>query len=172
MIDLSEISKIWNIIVQSNTFNFVVFVLILVWVAKKIDIHSIITSLQEKIIKIINDVKREHEEATNKLRQAEKAVENLGEELKTIVEDAAKSAEVISQKILTEAEKQVENIKANAKKVIDAEEKLLISKLTKNTSLASVGAAKEHVQNVLTENPLLHEKYINESIDELDRLNF
>lgn len=172
MINLSTISSIWNTIVTSNTFNFIIFVLILAWVFKKIDINKIITSLQKKIIKIIEDAKKEKEEALDSLSKAEKAVENLSEELKTIVNDAQKSAEVISSKILSEAQKQIESIEANATKVIEAEEKLLISKLTKNTSKASVDMAKSHIVKTLEDTPTLHEKYINESIDELDRLNF
>lgn len=172
MIDLSAISRIWNIIVESNTFNFIIFALIFVWIFKKIDIKSIIHSLQQKIIKMLDEVKKEHEDAKNELFNAEKAVENLGEELKIIVDDATKSAKVIGEKILTEAKKQIESIESNAKKVIDAEEKLLISNLTKNTSQASVEAAKSHIKTVLEQTPTLHEKYINESIDELERLNF
>lgn len=172
MIDLSIISKIWNIIVESNTFNFIIFALIFVWVFKKIDLNGIINSLHQKIIKIINEAKKEHEDAQNDLFNAQKAVENLGEELISIVDDAHKSANVISEKILTEAKKQIKSIESNAQKVIDAEEKLLISKLTKNTSQASVEVAKVNIKNVLEQTPTLHEKYINESIDELDRLSF
>ena len=169
--DLSTISKIWNTILMSNTFNFVIFVLILAWIFKKINVEAIISSLQEKIIKIIEDAKREKAEALNMLANAEKAVENLGAELETIVGDAEKSAEVISKKILSEAEKQLESIELNAKRVIEAEEKMLISKLAKNTSNQSVELAKSHIENVLTQTPSLHEKYIDESIDELDRLS-
>lgn len=172
MTNLSNISHIWQLIVESNTFNFIVFVLILAFIFKKIDVNSIITALQAKIIKILDEVKKEHEEAKSALLNAEKAVENLDSELNVIVEDAQKSATVIGEKILTEAKKQIESINSNAQKVIEAEEKLLISKLTKNTSKTSVEAAKAHIQNVLNETPTLHEKYINESIDELDRLNF
>ncbi|MDD3436513.1 MAG: ATP synthase F0 subunit B [Candidatus Gastranaerophilales bacterium] len=171
MINLEPISQIWNIIVKSNTFNFIIFVLILVWIFKKINVNAIITSLQQKIIKILDEVKKNHEDAKNELLSAEKAVENLGEELKVIVEDATKSAEVISQKILSEAQKQIESIENNATKVIEAEEKLLISKLTESTSLASVETAKKHIKSTLEQTPTLHEKYINESIEELDRLN-
>lgn len=172
MTDISTISNIWNTIVQSNTFNFVIFVSILVWIFKKINISSIIASLQEKIIKVLDEVKKEKEEAHKSLKDAEKAVENLPEELKTIISEAEKSAEVISEKIYTEAQKQLESIEQNAQKVILAEEKLLISNLAKNTSSSSVAAAKTHIQQTLEQTPTLHEKYINESIDELDRLSF
>lgn len=170
--NISTISNIWDIIVKSNMFNFIVFVLILAWIFKKIDIASMIKSLQDKIIKIIDEVKKNHKEAKENLLNAEKSIEHLGEELETIVNDAKKSADVISDKILTEAQKQLESIESNAQKVIEAEEKMLISNLAKNTSKASIDSAQSHIKNVLQQTPSLHEKYINESIDELDRLNF
>lgn len=172
MIDMATISRIWGTIVESNTFNFIIFVAIIVLVLKKAKIGDAISALQQKIVKIIEDAKRNRDDAHSELLQAEKAVENLGTELKEIVSDAENSAKVLGEKILTEAKKQVEDIENNAKKVIEAEEKLLISNLSKQTSKQSVEAAKSHITNVLAETPTLHEKYINESIDELDRLNF
>lgn len=170
--NLETLANIWNTIVYSNTFNFIVFVAIIIFVAKKANIGAAVEALQVKIIKIIDDAKKEHAQAKEKLLNAEKAVENLPKELEGLMQDATKSAEVISQKILVEAQKQIENIEANATKVIEAEEKLLISQLTKNTSKASVELAKTHIKSTLDETPTLHEKYINESIDELDKLNF
>lgn len=172
MADMATILRIWGTIVESNTFNFVIFVAIIVLVLKKAKIGDAIAALQQKIIKIIEDVKKNRDDAHSELLQAEKAVENLGTELKEIVSDAENSAKVLGEKILNEAKKQVEDIENNAKKVIEAEEKLIISNLSKQTSKQSIEAAKSHITNVLTETPTLHEKYINESIDELDRLNF
>lgn len=170
--NLEAISNIWNIIVYSNTFNFIVFVAIIIFVARKANMGAAIAALQAKIIKIIDDAKKEHAEAKEKLLNAEKAVENLPKELEGLMQDATKSAEIISQKVLLEAQKQIESIEANAVKVIEAEEKLLVSQLTKNTSKTSVELAETHIKNTLDETPTLHEKYINESIDELDRLTF
>lgn len=170
--NMATILHIWNIVMESNLFNFILFVLIIAWIFHKINVRELISNLQKKIIKLIEEVKKNKEEAYSELVQAEKAIENLDDELKVIVDDARKSANVLSEKILAEAKKQVDDIEANAIKVIDAEEKMLVAKLTKSTSQASVKAAEEHIKNVLTQTPTLHEKYINESIDELDRLNF
>lgn len=172
MLSLETIARIWRLTVESNTFNFIIFAAIIAWILKKINIGFIIASLQQKIIKILEEVKKEAETAKNKLIYAEKSVEKLEDELNVIVEDAKKSAETISRKILSEAEKQLEDIESNAQKVIAAEEKFFISKLAKNTSKASVEAAKIRIQDVLKQTPALHEKYINESIEELDRLKF
>jgi len=130
-----------------------------------------LSGFQKKIADLLEAAKNEKDEAIGALNNAEKAVVNLDSELNTILNEAEKSAEVIGEKILTEAKKQIESIEANAIKVIEAEEKLLISKLTKSTSKASVQIAKSHVEKVLQETPTLHDKYIDESIDELDRLS-
>ncbi len=105
MTDLSNILHIWDVIVKSNTFNFIIFVLIIAWVFKKIDVKGMISSLQIKILEMIEAAKKTKEEAKDQLLNAEKAVENLGQELKIIIDDATRSAEIVSEKILSEAEK-------------------------------------------------------------------
>lgn len=172
MTDAASIFHIWNVIVQSNTFNFIVFVAILAWIVKKIDIPSAITALQEKIIKLIEDAKREKEIASQSLANAKKEVENLPQVVDEILRDAEKGAGVIGEKLLSEAKKQIQSIEENAQRTISAEEKRLVDLLSKKTSMASVEAAKTNIKNVLQQTPTLHEKYINSSIDELDRLNF
>lgn len=168
---MDTLLRIWNVIVESNTFNFIIFLFLFALIFKKINLKAIIESIHQKIVKLLEETEKNHEEAYQNLISAEQAIENLGEELNTIITEAEKSAKVISEKILIEAKKQLEDIESNAEKIIDAEEKMIVSKLTKNTSHASVELAKLHTKKVLEETPTLHEKYINESIDELDRLN-
>lgn len=167
-----QIQQIWHIIVESNTFNFILFVAIFVWIFKKINIKVLIESLHARIVEAIETAKKTKEEAHANLKEVEKSVENLPQELEEIIKEAKTSAHVIGEKILDDAKKQVENIGANAKKIIDAEEKMIVSMLTQKVSKASVEAAKSHITNSLVNNLELHEKYINESIEELDRLNF
>jgi len=169
---LPTIYHIWNVFVTSNLFNFVVFIAIFAWIFKKFDLKGMLTGLQKKVSDLIEAAKREKAEATQELKKAETAVANLETELTVIVKEAQKSAEFISDKILKEAAAQIESIESNAVKVIDAEEKLLVSTLSKSASKASIAVAKSHIEKVLAETPTLQEKYINESIDELDRLNF
>jgi F0F1-type ATP synthase membrane subunit b/b' len=169
---LPTIAHIWQVFVSSNLFNFTVFLIIFAIIFKKIDIKNMLASMQQKVIDLIEAAKTSREAAYSQLKAAEKSVENLDSELKVIIEDASKSAEMIGEKLLAEAKKQAQNIESNALKVINAEEKMLTSKLTHNASKASVEIAKKHISKSLDLNPALHEKYINESIDSLDRLNF
>lgn len=168
----SLIAKIWNLIVESNVFNFIFFIAFFVWVFKKVNISAMITNLQQKIVNVIDLAKKEKEQSVVALNSAEDSVKNLENDLKVILDEAEKSAEVMSEKISAETEKQIENIELNSKKVIEAEEKFLTSSLIKIASKNSVENAKNKILNQLVQSPELHEKYINESIDELDRLKF
>jgi F0F1-type ATP synthase membrane subunit b/b' len=166
-------SHIWNsIVVQDNVFNFVIFVALFVWLFQKIHIGSLIASIQQRIVALLDETKKNKEASVLELKKANCAIANISAEMDEIIEEAQKSAKVISLKITDEAKQQVLSIAHNSKKIIEAEEKKLISKLTKNASTASVKVAEKQIEKALIENPALHEKYINESIEELDRLKF
>jgi len=166
------VSHIWNVFVTSNAFNFAVFIAIFALIFKRFNLSAIIVAAQNKVADMIDDAKKARAAAKLELFEAEKSTANLYNELQSIIHDAEKSAKVIGEKIIEDAHKLVENIEQNTVKVIDAESKMLISKLTKTASKASVEVAKSHVAKALEQNPNLHDKYINESIDSLDKLNF
>lgn len=169
---MEQVLHMWNKIVMSNTFNFVIFVAILVYVFKKINIGNLITSLQTKIKQIIEAAKSFLGQAVLDFKKAEDEVKNVPQDVKKMISDAENTAEILSKKILEDANKQVQTIEKNAQKLVEAEEKKLSAQILQKTSKASVEIAKDHIKNVLNNNPNLHEKYINESIDALDRLNF
>ena len=168
---MENITNLWNIIVHSNTFNFVIFVLILAYLCKKIDVSAVIANIQEKIKQMIEDSNKAKEDAQTNLTQAEDKVKHVKEEVDSILNDADSTASKLSEKISEDTQKQVESIKKNTEKVIEAEEKVIYTALMKKTSLASLKTAEQHIKNILIDNEALHDKYINESIDELDGLN-
>src|SRR5574344_1432530 len=150
-----EHTNIWQTIVYSNTFNFAIFLGIIIYVAKKIDVAKMIGSLQEKIEKIIDDSKHAKNEAVMALREAQNKTENVANEVKTILEDASKTAGTMGEKILDEAKKQIENIEKNAQKNIEGETLKLM---------------KKNLQKKLNENKNLHQNFIDEAINEIEKL--
>ena len=168
---MENIAHLWNLIIHSNTFNFVIFILVLAYICKKIDVSSIIAKLQEKIKQMIEDSDKAKDNAHKNLSEAEEKVKNVKEEVDTILQDANTTASRLSEKISDDTQKQVENIKKNTEKVIEAEEKVIYTSLMKKASVASIQTAEKHIKEVLANNESLHDKYINESIDELDGLN-
>lgn len=169
---MEQLLYIWTKIIMSNTFNFIIFAAILVYIFKKINIGEIIKGLQAKTIQLIESAKAALNKAILDFKKAEEEVKNVPQDINKMITNAENTAEILSKKILEDGKKQVEAIRKNTQNIIEAEEKKLSSEILKKASKASVETAKTHIQNTLTFNPKLHEKYINESIDALDRLNF
>ena len=57
--------------------------------------------------------------------------------------------------------------KNNIERALTAEEKTISARLSKKTASTSSELAKRHIKSVLDAHPELHEKYINQSIEEL-----
>ncbi len=164
---MNTIGQIWNFIVTSNFFNFVVMVLILAWIVTKFDLINVLENIKINIQNTIKKAEEEKAAAEKELINAKKSVENLESEIKEKIDSAEKQAEKIAQNIALETEKKVTNIKNNIERAISAEEKTISARLSKKTALASSELAKQHIKTLLEAHPELHEKYINQSIEEL-----
>lgn len=166
-----DFTTIWNtFVVETNLFNFIIMVCILALVFWKMDLKSILASMQEKVAQTIDEVNQNKAKSEETLSEAKKAVEKLPEDIEKINSDAKESAEMISAKIIDDAKKQAEHISQNADKVISAEEKQIVSNLIKQVSATSVEKSRENAVNMLKDNIEMHEKYIRESIEKLDGL--
>lgn len=164
--------EIWNKIVESNTFNFIIFLLIFVWICKKCKISSMIETMQKRVISLIEDAKQAKEKSIDELKNTQNFVANVENEVEEILSTAEQNAERLGQKILKDAEIQVSSILANTDKVVESEGQKIISSLSKKTTIASIEVAKKHIIDTLNERPHYHADFINDSIDELDRLKF
>ena len=167
---MKEFAEIWDIIVRSNTFNFVLLVAIFWFLFKKINVSNFIGKLQQDIINAIENVKKSKELAGEKLSKAKDSVKNLESDIKAQMDLADNTAKTISDNILEDTEKRIEIIHSSVDKTIATEEKSLSAKLTEKTAAAAVAIAKNHIINTLKNRPDLHDKYIGESIQELDRI--
>ena len=164
--------ELWNTIVQTNTFNFVIFLLFFWWLGNYCKFSDIVSSLQQKTEKMIKDSESAKKKSEEELLKAEDKVKNVSNEVKIILENAEKSASRLSAKILADAKRASESIERNTEKIIDSEGKKIISSLTRNTAEVSLKLAQRHIEQVLKEKPQYHAKFINECINELDKVNF
>lgn len=157
----------WNAIVQSNTFNFAVLLLIFAVLYKKLNISDTVENLKQQIINKIEDAKLKREQAKRKLSSAKKLAEHLDDDIKQRLNDADKRAAGLSEQIIKNAQEQVKMIEKNVKNVIIGEEKTLSTQLSDKALKASVELAKQKIIKTLEENPKLHDKFIEESIGEI-----
>lgn len=160
----------WNLIVESNTFNFAILVIILAVVFVKIDLPGIIEKIKNDVAKAIENAKKEKENAEIELKSAQKTAANTDNEVAQQLKTAEDNAQNLAQGIMKNTEAQMENIKSNILRVITAEEKNLSSKLTQKAVDNSIELAKQNIINKLNENKSLHEKFIDDSINEIGRV--
>ncbi len=164
---MNTIIQIWNTIVKSNTFNFLVMLLILNWIINKFDIAGKLENFKSSIINSINKADEEKQTAAEELLKAQKSVENLDKEISEKINEAKDHAQKLAKSVIEQNENKIQRIEANVEAVINTEEKKISSILTSKAAKASVELAKNHIISVLKSHPELHDKFINQSIQEL-----
>lgn len=162
--------NVWNVILESNTFNFIVLAIIIIYLMKKLRAGAALENLKNAIIKRIDDSKAEKEKALSELKTAEKAVENLDNEIKERYNLAEQNANGVIQQTVMNAENQVSHILQNAENAIENEEKQISAQILKSTAEKALSTAKDIIAARLKDHPELHEKYINEAIEDIDRV--
>ncbi len=167
---MNDISNLWTLILESNTFNFIVLVVIFAVIMQKLKVADALEKLKTEIITKIEDSKLAKESAMNYFHGAKSKIEHIQDEISEKLSLAHERAENIAGSIEEVTRRKISQIENNAKKVVEAEEKTLFTSLTLETANSSVDLARRFVKLKLQQDPSLHDKYIDESIDELDKV--
>jgi len=162
--------EIWTRIVQSNTFNFVVLMALFAFIISKCKLAEKLDSAILKIKETIENSENTKKDSLEELEKASQQTKNVLSEIQEIEDKGKINIANLEEKIVKDSEEQINSIKKSADKIIDAKEKEIASRLSKKTVLASLELAKEHIINLLKQNPSYHQKFIKESIEELNRL--
>lgn len=160
----------WNNILQSNAFNFAIMIAFFAFIAHKIKVSQAVEKHRASIQKTIEDSDILKSSSEKELENVEKSLEKLPEELDEILKNAQKTANAFEEKSKAEINKLVKAIKQNAEKQLYSEEKHTNSMLLKSAGNASVEVAGRQVSKALENNKELHRKFIQDFINEIDRL--
>ena len=166
---MNGIINLWNLILESNTFNFVVLLVILVIVMQKLHISDALENIKNEIIENIEKAKKTKQEAELSLADAKAKIEHLDDELGERIALATQQAHNVGEQIQENTKRRIKQIENNIEKVIETEEKTIITSLSDETSMESIKLAEEIKRKKLKDDPSLHDRYIQESIDELEK---
>ncbi len=167
---MQEFLSILKYLATSNTINFIIMVTLLAIIVKKMNLGA---SLEKSIEAVKSTISKSDEEkagAQKKLDSAKDLIEKLPQDIKALEETSKGKVEVFRDKIDENTQKAIFNIEKNVDRVVSIEEKKISNLLTEKTSLASVELAKQHIEKMLEQNPELHNQFIQNSIDELDKV--
>lgn len=167
---MNALSEFWNLILESNTFNFIILVVLFVIVAQKLNIADAVSKLKDEIVNAIENSKLAKENALKHYNDAKSKIEHIEDEISEKLSLANKQADNVAESIAEATARKIKQIEENVKKVSEAEGKTLIAELTGNTARESIDLARKYVKSRLKNEPDLHNRYIEESIDELDKV--
>ena len=93
-------AHLWNLIVESNTLNFIVLAIILLFAFKKINLPEMISKLQQNIENAVNESNLAKTKSQEALKIAEEKMKNVDKEVENIIEDTQKTAQIVSKNII------------------------------------------------------------------------
>ena len=139
-------------IARTNLFNFIIFLSIIIFLVKKVNVSAKLTEAQEKVVKTIEDSETVKDDSETRLSSIEKSMANLDSEIELIIAKSEENAKLVGEKVLADAEKTSLVIKDNAQKSIENSRVILKNDLIKRASLASVEVAKNQILGELEKN--------------------
>ena len=162
------LGSVLDYISRTNLFNFVIFLSILIFLFKKIDVVGMLENMKNAVIENIEASKTSKSESETHLKEIEEKVSHVEEEIDGIIKKSEQNAKLVGEKIIEDAYHTVESIKDNSKKLVENKSALLKNDILKRASEASIEVARNHIVNELNNNYDLHQRLIDESLEALN----
>lgn len=167
---MENFNEIINYIGRTNLFNFAIFLSIIIFLIKKIDISTKLKESQTAVNNSIYESESAKYDSEEKLKELDEIITNIDSELEEIVTKSVSNAKIVGEKLIEDANKTALTIRDNTNKAIENSKMILKNELLKRASLASVEVAKNHIINELSWNQGLHDKLIDESLETIGGL--
>lgn len=157
-------------ILHSNVINFLIMIGFIAIIIKRLDVKSIIDDNHKKIVQKINKSNDDVKIALTKYKKAKENLDNVHFETDMIVENAKKTLENIEEQSKNELDEIKEHLEKTLSKDIDREVQNTYNDITRSIAKASSALSYENIKQALSQNPQLHQKYIDECINSIDGL--
>lgn len=164
-------NTILDFILRTNLFNFVIFITIIAYVYKKLDVNAMLKKSAEDVSERINNTEQAKTESEKTLSEIELTISHLEEEIDGIIKKSEENARLVGEKIIDEANMSAQSIRDNSVKTLENKTALLRNDILQRASKASVEIAGNHIKEELINNPDLHNRLIDESIEAIEGLD-
>lgn len=161
-------NSILDYIGRTNLFNFAIFLAIIIYVCKKINLNGILEGAKNKVKENIETSENTKAESESHLKDIEQTLAHIEDEIDGIIKKSENNAKLVGEKILEDAQKTINGIKENSQKAVENRSALLKNDILKRASVASIEVAKNHIINELNNNYELHNRLIDESIEAIN----
>lgn len=153
---------------HSNVFNVLLVVLILGFVAKKLNVFNSIDTQRQKLASEVQAVELQKQKALEQLEEAQRKTSNLNNEIQEILTAARTSAEAMSNQILSDARNESAKIVENAKRRVELEQKSAIKDLERRLLNDALADARTELASQL--NAADQKRSVETFLDELSQI--
>ncbi|MGN0015266.1 MAG: hypothetical protein ACI37T_07615 [Candidatus Gastranaerophilaceae bacterium] len=157
----------WENIIASNTINFLFLAIVLGFLCIP-KIKKIIQDSVQKTTDTINNSIKNKEQALNRLDYVKADYEKTPEETEEIRNIAKNTLDSLQRQALENLQQAKQTIIYNEEKSIKNEFAQITSELTKVTAENSIKSALKNITSKLKDDETLHDRLIEESINNLD----
>lgn len=161
----------WNLILESNLINFIVVFVIMAYIIKKINVGDKIENVRKTIKSYVDESSNEKAAAEKELSRIQAKIEHLQDDIKDIEATAQNNIKGFENKIQEEIYEKKKDIDKNAERILNLETKNFKDKLSSVLSEASINLVRKNAIEQLKNNRELHNKYINEALEGIDKIN-
>lgn len=167
---MNETLNILKELATSNTINFAIMAILLGVIIKKLHLS---TAFEKSIEAIKNQISNSETEKANSSKILDKnkdLIEKLPNELEEMEKTSQSKLTAFEEKIEDNTRKTIENLVLATDRIKTIEEKKVSNLLTQSTSKEALELAKNRICELLEKNPEMHNVFIQQSIDELDKV--
>ncbi len=164
-------SDILQLLIQSNTINFLIVLFIVIFLIKKLNVSKKIENVRDEITKYVDSSVTEKEHAEQELTRINDKISKLPAVVERIKKSTDNNIKNMEKNLQQNIEIKKQDISNNSKRLFTLETKKFKSRLTNLLSEKSIELSRENAIKHLKENPELHKRYIDRAIEELDKIN-
>ena len=166
---MDKILETVKFLINTNTVNFIIMALILGYLVKKLNLGKSFEQGIENVRALISKSDDTKNTSKKHFDEAQALINGLPGDIKTLENNSAEKIDIFKTKISENTKKAIANISANVEKSVSIEEKKISNLLTEQTSKDAILQTKLNLEKLLEQNPELHNKFIENSIKELDK---
>ena len=167
---MNETLNILKELATSNTINFAIMAILLGVIIKKLHLSTAFEKSIEAIKNQISNSETEKANSSKILGKNKDLIEKLPNELEEMEKTSQSKLTAFEEKIEDNTRKTIENLVLATDRIKTIEEKKVSNLLTQSTSKEALEFAKNRICELLEKNPEMHNDFIQQSIDELDKV--
>ena len=167
---MNETLNILKELATSNTINFAIMAILLGVIIKKLHLSTAFEKSIEAIKNQISNSETEKANSSKILGKNKDLIEKLPNELEEMEKTSQSKLTAFEEKIEDNTRKTIENLVLSTDRIKSIAEKKVSNLLTQSTSTEALELAKNRICELLENNPEMHNDFIQQSIDELDKV--